>query len=64
MKNCCNGHEWKAEMIRRWNDLVLMYQKIREHPTVSIVLTFLWELVKILFRIAVRKRLEELFDVS
>ena len=53
---------WKDEMIRRWENLVLMYQRIRESPQIRLAAKFFLELLKILLRILARKVLETLFD--
>ena len=53
---------WKDEMVRRWEDLVLMYQKMQESPHFKIVVKFLLELLKIILRILAKKLLDALFD--
>ena len=59
MKNRRKANDvWKDEMIRRWENLVLMYQKIRVNPTVKLMGKLLWELLKILFGIFARKVIE------
>lgn len=59
MKNHCSCNDvWKDEMIRRWENLVLMYQRIREDPTIKLVGKILLELLKILLRILARKIIE------
>ena len=53
---------WKDEMVRRWEDLVLMYQKMQESPHFKIVVKFLLELLKIILHILAKKLLDALFD--
>lgn len=53
---------WKDEMVRRWENLVLMYQKIQESPHFKLVVKFLLELLKIFFRILVKKLLKAFSD--
>ena len=63
MKNRCKANDvWKDEMIRRWENLVLMYQRIREHPTSKLVGKLLLELLKIFLRIFARKLIEFFLD--
>lgn len=63
MKKRGNGNDvWKDEIIRRWEKLVLMYRKIREHPSAKLWGRFLWELLKIFLRIFARKVLEFFLD--
>lgn len=63
MKNRYKANDmWKDEMIRRWENLVLMYQRIREHPTVKLAGKLLLELLKILLRIFARKVIEVFLD--
>ena len=65
MKKCCNGNdERKDEMIRRWENLVLVYRRIREHPTIKLLGKFVKELLMILLRILVKKVFERFFDQS
>lgn len=59
MKNRRKANDvWRDEMIRRWENLVLMYQRIRVHPTVKLAGKLLLELLKILLRIFARKVIE------
>ena len=63
MKNHANEkNAWKRELIRRWEDLVLMYQRMREHPKIRLAARFLLEFLKLLLRILAQKLLETLFD--
>ena len=63
MKNCRSGKEvWTYKMVRRWGNLVLMYQKACENPTVKIMLKILVEFLKILGHVFIRKILSMVFD--
>lgn len=63
MKNCRSGKEvWTYKMVHRWGNLVLMYQKARENPTVKIVLKILVEFLKILSHVFIRKILSMVLD--
>ena len=65
MKNRANGNDvWKDEMIRRWNNLMLCYQKLQEHPTAKLLGVIVLGLLRILFRILVRKIFEFFLDES
>ena len=65
MKNRANGNDvWKDEMIRRWNNLMLCYKKLQEHPTAKLLGVIVLELLRILFRILVRKIFEFFLDES
>ncbi len=63
MKKPCKASDvWRNEMIRRWEELVLLYQRIREHPSVKLMGKYLVELLKILLRIIARKIIEFFLD--
>lgn len=49
------NRKWKDAMVQRWEQLVLMYSRLREHPTTKLAFKLLWELIKIVLSVWLKK---------
>ena len=50
------------DLVKNWEDLVLTYRKLCEQPTFKVACWLVKLLVKLCFRIMLKKLVEEFFD--